>query len=170
MYALLSSSFIIIHLVVGITRKIAGESGMKLKHRHANQHANETRHERRSPYMSTEEHRGTLQSPAEPHRAPKSTAEHHRGLKSTKEPASTSKLHTSKPSLEVLQSLLGRHLLQLAHTCILCSRRHDFSTEPVRPARGMAGPQAFSQPDSGRIRKGSSNCAKSPAMNSKLDE
>ena len=67
MYALLSSSFIIIHLVVGITRKIAGESGMKLKHRHANQHANETQHERRSR---------KIESIAEPSRAPQSKAPH----------------------------------------------------------------------------------------------
>ena len=58
---------------------------MKLKHRHANQHANETRHERRSPYTSTEEHRGTPPSPAEPCRAPKSTAEHNRTPQGTAE-------------------------------------------------------------------------------------
>lgn len=52
---------------------------MKLKHRHANQHANEKRHERRSPYMSTAEHRRAPQSPAEPRRrASQSTAEHRR--------------------------------------------------------------------------------------------
>ena len=83
MYALLSSSFIIAYLVFGITRKIAGESGMKLKHRHANQHANETRHERRSPYMSTAEHRRTPHNPAEPRRAPQSTAEHRRAPQDT---------------------------------------------------------------------------------------
>ena len=86
---------------------------MKLKHRHANQHANETRHARRSP---RNEHRRTPRNTAEPRGAPQSTEEHCRAPQSTAERRRTpqgttqncqnsSQLHFLRFGEDVLQGL-----------------------------------------------------------------